>query len=47
MTSNLPILSGGGVRIWFHLWGLTDGQVDVDDKCAPTRRWFIDTASVL
>jgi hypothetical protein len=34
-------------RKTFHLWGLTDGQLDVDDKCAPTRRWFIDTASVL
>jgi hypothetical protein len=29
----------------FDLWGLADGQADVDDKCRETRRWFIDTAA--
>ena len=28
----------------FDLWGLTDGQADVDDNCKMTRRWFIETA---
>jgi len=25
----------------FDLWGLTDGQADVDDNCKQTRRWFM------
>ena len=31
----------------FDLWGLADGQADVDDNCKQTRRWFIDTAQAL
>jgi hypothetical protein len=31
----------------FDLWGLTDGQADVDDNCKQTRRWFMETARAL
>ena len=31
----------------FELWGMTDGQADVDAGCRQTHRWFIDTAGVL
>ena len=31
----------------FDLWGLIDGQADVDDNCKQTRRWFIETACAL
>jgi hypothetical protein len=31
----------------FDLWGVTDGQADVNDNCKQTRRWFMDTASAL
>ena len=31
----------------FDLWGLGDGQADVDDNCRQSRRWFIDTARTL
>ncbi len=31
----------------FDLWGLGDGQADVDDNCRQSRRWFIDTARAL
>ena len=31
----------------FDVWGLADGQADVDDNCRDTRRWFIDTAGAL
>ena len=31
----------------FDLWGLADGQADVDDNCRETRRWFIDTAGAM
>jgi hypothetical protein len=31
----------------FDLWGLTDGQADVNDNCKQTRRWFMETASTL
>ena len=34
-------------RLAFDLWGLADGQVDVDDNCRETRRGFIDTACAL
>jgi hypothetical protein len=40
-------LQSAWARWAFDLWGLTDGQVVVDDNCTPTRRWFIDTASAL
>jgi hypothetical protein len=31
----------------FDLWGLTDGQADVDENCKLTRRWFIEAAGAL
>ena len=31
----------------FDLWGLGDGQADVDDNGRQSRRWFIDTARAL
>ena len=31
----------------FDLWGLADGQADVDDNYRETRRWFIDTAAAM
>jgi hypothetical protein len=31
----------------FDLWGLADGQADVDDNCRKTCRWFIDVAGQL
>ena len=38
-------------RVWarwaFDLWGLGDGQADVDDNRRQSRRWFIDTARTL
>ena len=40
-------LQSAWARWAFDLWGLTDGQLDVDDNCTRTRRWFIDTASAL
>lgn len=34
---------------WLHwayaLWGLAEGQNDVDNDCRATRRWFLDAAS--
>lgn len=29
----------------FDLWGLDEGQDDVDNDCAVTRQWFLDSAS--
>ena len=26
----------------FDLWGITEGQTDVDDNCKQARRWFIE-----
>jgi hypothetical protein len=31
----------------FDLWGMTDGQADVDNGCRETRRWFIAAAQQL
>lgn len=28
----------------FDLWGLTNGQADVDNNCECTREWFLDAA---
>ena len=28
----------------FDLWGLNDGQADVDNDCERTREWFLDAA---
>jgi hypothetical protein len=40
-------LQSAWARWAFDLWGVTDGQADVDDNCTRTRRWFIDTAGAL
>ena len=44
-------LDGTLQSVWarwaFDLWGLTDGQADVNDNCKRTRRWFIDIARAL
>jgi hypothetical protein len=31
----------------FDLWGMADGQADVDNGCRETRRWFITAAQQL
>jgi hypothetical protein len=45
--SSTRVYKTAWARWAFDLWGLADGQADVDDDCRGTRRWFIDTARAL